>query len=117
MPVFSPIGRMCPIRPVPPHSNVLPNAFEKNFRKIAGRLRRNFLYREKRDLVLSSPIPSLRCLTMAKKSNIDVEKCSARLKAVSDSDRLRLIYQLRDGRKNVSTLADAIGVEIVNVSH
>ena len=53
---------------------------------------------------------------MAKK-DFDVDKCSARLKAVSDSDRLRLIYQLRDGRKNVSTLADAIGAEIVNVSH
>jgi ArsR family transcriptional regulator len=54
---------------------------------------------------------------MAKKKDIDVDKCSARLKAVSDSDRLRLIYQLRDGKKNVSTLADAIGCEIVNVSH
>jgi ArsR family transcriptional regulator len=52
-----------------------------------------------------------------KKDDFDVERCSARLKAVSDSDRLRLIYQLRDGRKNVSTLADAIGAEIVNVSH
>jgi len=54
---------------------------------------------------------------MAKKDHFDVDKCSARLKAVSDSDRLRLIYQLRDGKKNVTTLADAIGCEIVNVSH
>jgi DNA-binding transcriptional ArsR family regulator len=52
-----------------------------------------------------------------KKDDFDVDKCSARLKAVSDSDRLRLILQMREGKKNVSTLADAIGAEIVNVSH
>ena len=48
-------------------------------------------------------------MAKTKKDDFDVEKCSARLKAVSDSDRLRLILQLREGRKNVSTLADAIG--------
>ena|SRR5207253_233779 len=47
----------------------------------------------------------------------DVVKSSGLLKAVADQDRLRLILQMREGKKNVSTLADAIGVEIVNVSH
>ena len=53
---------------------------------------------------------------MAKK-DADIEKTSALLKAVSDTDRIKLVLQLRDGKKNVGTLARAIGVEIVNVSH
>ena len=52
-----------------------------------------------------------------KKDDIDVPKTSKMLKAIADSDRLRLVLQLRDGAKNVGTLADAIGAEIVNVSH
>ncbi len=52
-----------------------------------------------------------------KKDDIDVPKTSKMLKAIADSDRLRLVLQLREGAKNVGTLADAIGAEIVNVSH
>lgn len=48
---------------------------------------------------------------------IDVEKTSRLLKAVADTDRLRLILQLKQGEKNVGTLAKALGAEIVNVSH
>ncbi|MFL5342973.1 MAG: ArsR/SmtB family transcription factor [Gemmataceae bacterium] len=51
------------------------------------------------------------------KRNDDVVKSSTLLKAVADQDRLRLILQMKGGKKNVSTLADAIGAEIVNVSH
>lgn len=55
---------------------------------------------------------------MAKKKDVfDVPKSTKMLKAIADSDRLRLVLELRDGDKNVGTLADAIGVEIVNVSH
>jgi ArsR family transcriptional regulator, nickel/cobalt-responsive transcriptional repressor len=55
---------------------------------------------------------------MAKKKNdIDVVKTSKLLKAIADSDRLRLVLQLRNGQKNVGTLANAIKAEIVNVSH
>src|SRR5262245_51824395 len=54
---------------------------------------------------------------MANGKKIDVEKTSALLKAVSDDDRLRIVLLLRDGKKNVGTLARAIGAEIVNVSH
>ena len=39
------------------------------------------------------------------------------LKAVSDLDRLRIIHLLRGGAKNVSQLANALGAEIVNISH
>jgi ArsR family transcriptional regulator, nickel/cobalt-responsive transcriptional repressor len=49
--------------------------------------------------------------------NLDIEKTSRLLKAVSDPDRLRLVLQLREGKKNVSTLANALGAEIVNISH
>jgi ArsR family transcriptional regulator len=52
-----------------------------------------------------------------KKDDIDVAKTSKLLKAIADSDRLRLVLQLKDGQKNVGTLADAIRAEIVNVSH
>jgi len=52
-----------------------------------------------------------------KKKDDDVIKSCGLLRAVADSDRLRLILQMREGKKNVGTLADAIGAEIVNVSH
>jgi ArsR family transcriptional regulator len=52
-----------------------------------------------------------------KKDDIDVARTSKMLKAIADSDRLRLVLQLKEGEKNVGTLADAIGAEIVNVSH
>lgn len=52
-----------------------------------------------------------------KKDDIDVAKTSKMLKAIADTDRLRLVLQLKEGEKNVGTLADSIGAEIVNVSH
>src|SRR4051794_20148626 len=48
---------------------------------------------------------------------IQAEATSKILKAVADLDRLRIIHILRGGAKNVSQLADALGAEIVNVSH
>jgi len=54
---------------------------------------------------------------MANGKKIDVDKTSSLLKAVSDTDRLKIVLLLRDGKKNVGTLARAIGAEIVNVSH
>ena len=52
-----------------------------------------------------------------KKDSFDVTKTTKMLKALADSDRLRLVMQLRDGETHVGALADAIGAEIVNVSH
>ena len=54
---------------------------------------------------------------MANGKKIDVDRTSSLLKAVSDSDRLKIVLLLREGKKNVGTLAKAIGAEIVNVSH
>lgn len=51
------------------------------------------------------------------KKSEDIVRSSDILRAIADLDRLRLILQLRDGKKNVGTLAELIDVEIVNVSH
>jgi len=52
-----------------------------------------------------------------KKNGVDLSRASKMLKAIADSDRLRLVMQLKEGEKSVGILADAIGGEIVNVSH
>jgi DNA-binding transcriptional ArsR family regulator len=52
-----------------------------------------------------------------KDSGLNIKHASDILKAVADADRLRLILELKSGRKNVGTLAEAIGAEIVNASH
>ena len=52
-----------------------------------------------------------------KKDSFDVTKSVKLLKALADADRLRLVLLLRDSEENVGTLADAVGAEIVNVSH
>ena len=52
-----------------------------------------------------------------KKGDFDVTKSSKLLKALADTDRLRLVLQLKEGEKNVGALAHAIKTEIVNVSH
>src|SRR5262245_34331917 len=45
------------------------------------------------------------------------EATSRMLKAVADSDRLKIVQSLRGGKKNVSQLAKILGAEMVNVSH
>jgi DNA-binding transcriptional ArsR family regulator len=52
-----------------------------------------------------------------KKGDIDFSRTSQMLKAIADRDRLQLVLQLKEGEKSVGTLADAIGADIVNVSH
>lgn len=56
-------------------------------------------------------------LKLAMQSESDYKWCAARLKALADSDRLRIVNLLLHGPKNVSELADEMGVAIVNVSH
>ena len=46
-----------------------------------------------------------------------VEATSRMLKAVADLDRLKIVYFLRGGSKNVGQIADMLNAEIVNVSH
>jgi ArsR family transcriptional regulator, nickel/cobalt-responsive transcriptional repressor len=43
--------------------------------------------------------------------------CARYLKALGDSDRLKIIQALQRGPKNVSELSELLGRELVNVSH
>jgi DNA-binding transcriptional ArsR family regulator len=45
------------------------------------------------------------------------QHCAERLKALSDPTRLRLVQALRSGPRTVSELAEALSLEVVNVSH
>jgi len=51
------------------------------------------------------------------KKKRDYELCAGRLKALADPDRLRLVEQLFTGPMNVGDLSEALGEEIVKVSH
>ncbi len=45
------------------------------------------------------------------------QQCANLLQALAEPNRIRIIDCLRTGPKNVTQLADLLGVEIVNVSH
>ena len=51
------------------------------------------------------------------KDALQSDLCADRLKALSEPLRLRIVDALRNGPKNVSDLADLLGVEIVTLSH
>ena len=44
-------------------------------------------------------------------------ECARRLKALADSERLKIIQLLQGGPKNVSTISELLGDDIANVSH
>jgi len=44
-------------------------------------------------------------------------QCARLLKALGDSDRLRIVQCLQDGPKNVSELSTLLDAELANVSH
>lgn len=48
---------------------------------------------------------------------VDYQDCAARLKALADPERLRIVSCLMAGPKNVSQLADELDDEVVKVSH
>jgi ArsR family transcriptional regulator, nickel/cobalt-responsive transcriptional repressor len=45
------------------------------------------------------------------------KQCAELLKALADSDRLRIVQTLRGGPKNVSQISDELKTELANVSH
>ncbi len=45
------------------------------------------------------------------------KRCAGMLQAIAEPNRIRIIECLRTGSKNVTQLAKALNVEIVNVSH
>jgi DNA-binding transcriptional ArsR family regulator len=61
--------------------------------------------------------PELPQLKLAMESASDYRWCAARLKALADPDRLRIVNVLLHGPKNVSELAEELNTTIVNVSH
>ncbi len=56
-------------------------------------------------------------LKLAMKSEGDYQSCALRLKALADPDRLQIVNCLLRGAKNVSELAEELGVGMVKVSH
>ena len=51
------------------------------------------------------------------KNTEDFEACATRLKALADPTRLQIVSCLFAGTKNVGDLAEALGDEIVTISH
>lgn len=44
-------------------------------------------------------------------------QCAEKLRAVADPVRLQMVDLLREGERNVSEIAAALNIEVVNVSH
>jgi DNA-binding transcriptional ArsR family regulator len=51
------------------------------------------------------------------KTNQEFDFCAARLKALADRERLRIVQCLFDGPRSVGELAELLNEEIVKVSH
>jgi len=51
------------------------------------------------------------------KDQLSTADCAAKLKALADTDRLRLVQILRAGPRNVSELTAEMQTDIANVSH
>jgi ArsR family transcriptional regulator, nickel/cobalt-responsive transcriptional repressor len=49
--------------------------------------------------------------------DLQSNECARRLKALADSERLKIIQLLQGGPKNVSTLSELLSSDIANVSH
>jgi len=48
---------------------------------------------------------------------LESSRCAQLLKAIADPERLRMVQCLRRGARNVGQIAQALHLEIVNVSH
>jgi ArsR family transcriptional regulator len=56
-------------------------------------------------------------LKVVMRTDDDYQQCASRLKALADPDRLRIVNCLLGGPKNVSQLSQALGEDLVKVSH
>ena len=56
-------------------------------------------------------------LNVVMRTDDDYQNCAMRLKALADPDRLRIVSCLLDGPQNVSQIAQALGEDLVKVSH
>lgn len=48
---------------------------------------------------------------------LDSSRCSQKLKALADPDRLRIVQFLRSGSHNVTQIAEGLALEIAKASH
>lgn len=64
-----------------------------------------------------APQSNSKPLNVVMRTEDDFERCAARLKALADPDRLRIVNCLFAGPKNVSELASELGEELVKISH
>lgn len=48
---------------------------------------------------------------------LESDRCAQLLKAIADPERLRIVQCLRSGSRNVGEIAEALKLEIANVSH
>jgi len=51
------------------------------------------------------------------KDRLQSDLCAEKLKALGEPIRLRIIDLLRDGERTVGQIAEALGEEVVNISH
>jgi ArsR family transcriptional regulator len=51
------------------------------------------------------------------KDELSSKQCADRLKALADSERLKIVQSLRGGPKNVSEISAELASDIANVSH
>jgi len=52
-----------------------------------------------------------------RREKIDAGVCAEQLRAVADGERLRIVCILQDGARNVTEIANELGVSVVNASH
>jgi len=52
-----------------------------------------------------------------RKLPVNADACAERLRAVSDGERLRIVCFLQKGPQNVTEIAKAINMPVVNASH
>jgi DNA-binding transcriptional ArsR family regulator len=48
---------------------------------------------------------------------LESDHCARVLRAMADRERLKIVQCLREGPKNVTEIAEQLGVEVVNASH
>jgi DNA-binding transcriptional ArsR family regulator len=57
------------------------------------------------------------CAEADVKDPLQPDRCARLLAALASPERLRIVRHLRDGPRNVTQLAQALGVAVVNLSH
>jgi DNA-binding transcriptional ArsR family regulator len=62
-------------------------------------------------------VPSLTNFVVMTKNPLQPVRCAEQLKALGEPCRLRIVSLLRSGPQSVSQISEALGIELVTVSH